>query len=106
MVTQTSPAVVPATTALTQSAVLSIPSGPNILIDLEHGMDSVLGILPTLAMFVPQLNIIIPFIPLIKAGLATAEDVQAHASDGDIITIISGHLHDLADELETVFKKK
>jgi hypothetical protein len=98
---------VPAQTAVTRSAMLAIPGGPNILLDLEKGLESVLGILPTLAMFVPQLNIIIPFIPLIKAAIATAEDVQAHAGDGtDIIQVITEHMHSLADELEAVFKKK
>lgn len=99
-------AVVPA--VVTNKVVIAVPNGPNIIIDLEHGVEELLNVLPTIAMFVPQLQVVMPFVPLIKAGLATAEATQAAATTtgGDPFTVFADHLHDFADQLAVMFAKK
>jgi lysozyme family protein len=94
---------------VTNKIMLSIPGGPNMLLDFEHGVDSLLNVLPTLAMFVPQLGVALPFIPVIKAGMAMAEATTAEAakgSGGDPFTAFAEHLHDFADQLASTLGKK
>jgi len=99
-------AVVPA--IVTNKVVVAVPNGPNIIIDLEHGAEQLLNVLPTIAMFVPQLQVVMPFIPIVKAALATAEATQAAATtgSGDPFLIFADHLHDIADQLAAIFAKK
>ncbi len=94
--------VAPAPTVITKP-VLSIPGGPNIILEVEQGIGGILNILPTLAMFVPQLQITIPFIPAARELLNGLE--QAAQSD-DPIAEFGDELHKILDDVLVALGKK
>ena len=73
---------------------LSLPitaSGGVDLSKITHGIESLVGFLPIIARFVPQLAPIVPFLPMIQGGLQMLEEIQANpqhdpAAIADIIT--------------------
>jgi lysozyme family protein len=83
--------------------ILSMPGGPNVILDVEHSIESGLNILPTIAVFVPQLQVVTPFIPLIKEVLAASEEVSQKSQSGEGLGVAFGAA--VEEHIQTIFAK-
>ncbi len=95
-------APVPTGGAIVHKPILSLPNGPNIILEIEHGLDSTLNMLPTIAMFFPPAAVALPFIPLIRLLLAAVEDAQ---SSGDVVGTMENRMGDIVVEVQKIIHK-
>lgn len=91
-------------TTLVNPAPTGLPQlqGLNLPVEIVTTLETLVNFLPAIAKVVPQLQVAVPFVPLIEGGLNLVEELQGAPSDDPhaIIDVIVKHLQDVVANVQ------
>lgn len=66
----------------------------------EKFIESSATVLPFLATFIPQVRLIMPYIPVLEGLIKMADELEHATTTEEIQTTVSLHLHQIADQVK------